>query len=134
MMRIDRHYIEVNLPHINQVRTQKKRLVHEVESFGLGFLIVENELKQLSDTFHLSKTRIEVKSQPEVANTVPVHIWTNGKVPNLAAWLSAVEDAFPYLSVSDIEIIKDNVAQTGQLTAILTYRYNAPSLETGQRI
>ena len=128
-MKIDRHYVAMNTSHIQQVRTQKKRLVHEVESLDLGFLIVESELKQLSDAHTLKKTRVEAKSESDVATSAAVYVWTNGTIPNLTAWLSAVEDHFPYLSVSGLEIARDNAHQTAQLTAILTYRYGVFPME-----
>jgi len=134
MIKNDRRYLRVNTGSIHQVHSQKKRLVHEVDSFGLGFLVVENDLKQLSDAFNLEKIRVEVRNESQYESSVPVHVGASGKITNLAAWLSAVEESFPYLSVSDLEIVKGHSLETGQLTAIFTYRYIVSLLETGENI
>jgi hypothetical protein len=132
MIKIDQHYLNANEGNIHKIQAQKKRLVHEVGSFGLGFLVVENDLKKLSAAYHLKKMQIEVKAESHGTSAVPIHVRANGNIPDLTSWLSTVEESFPYLSIAALKIVRDQSRQTGQLTAKFTYRYAVSQLQTGE--
>ncbi|MBC2709537.1 MAG: hypothetical protein HGJ94_00550 [Desulfosarcina sp.] len=130
-IRMDQRYLKTNAAGIGQMLAQKSRLTHRVKSFGLGFLVVENDLKRLSWDYGLSQMRVGVEAKNDLQNTrpVPVNVFTKGPVPAMVKWLTAVEEAHPYLQIERMDISYDDRNRMGQLQATFTYRYSLSELE-----
>jgi hypothetical protein len=44
-------------------------------------------------------------------------------------WLVAVEKAYPYLVIADMDIAYDNIKRSGRFQAIFNYRYSLSQAE-----
>lgn len=122
-MQMDIRFLQAKADAIQEVHRQKARLTHRVTSDDLGFLDVENNLKRLS--WDLGLDKLSVKSD---ARTVPGNVMTItsvavGTVPAMAGWLTAVEDAYPYLVISRMDLIYEPGNRTGRLQATFDYHF-----------
>jgi hypothetical protein len=61
---MDLHFLQSNQTGIQEVYLQQSRLTHAVKSIGLGFLVVENDLKRLSWDFGLQQMQVEADETP----------------------------------------------------------------------
>lgn len=122
-MQMDLRFIEAHQPAIREVRLHKSRLSHPVKSVGLGFLVVENNLKRLSWDFGLQQLRVETDNNPQVSNRKPISISATGTVPAVAGWITAVEEAYPYLVIERMEMAYDAATRSCQLQATFTYQF-----------
>ncbi len=121
-LEMDMGFLKANQTGIQEVRRHRSRLSHPVKSFGLGFMVVENDLKRLSWNFGLVQMQMEadINSQD---TPVPVKILATGPVPALVAWMAAVEEAYPYLVTERLDLSFDNRNRLGQLQATINYHY-----------
>ena len=122
-LQMDLHFLEAKRTDMQEVRRQQSRLTHSVKSFGLGFLVVENDLKRLSWDYGLQRLQMEVDENTQDFRSVPISIFATGPIPAILAWIAAVEDAYPYLVIAHMEIAPDNRNRTGQLQAVFNYCY-----------
>jgi hypothetical protein len=122
-LRLDMGFLQSKQAGIQEVHRQQARLTHPVKSFGLGFMVVENDLKRLSWDFGLQQLRVEADINTQDAGPVPITILATGPVPSMVAWIAAVEEAYPYLVIERLDISYDNRHRTGQLQAVFNYRY-----------
>ena len=123
VMRLDLRFLNAHQNDIWQVRLDRSRLTHPVQSFGLGFLEVENDLKQLSCRFGLQETRVQAQNNSENLQAVPITVSTSGPVPAIMGWIAAVEEAYPYLAMANMDIARDPQKGTTRLQAIFNYRF-----------
>jgi hypothetical protein len=105
------------------VYREQSRLTHAVKSIGLGFLVVEDDLKRLSWDFGLKQMQVEADQNTQNTGSVTISIVTSGPVPAIVGWISAVEEAYPYLVTKQLSISYNNRNRTGQLQAVFDYRY-----------
>ena len=122
-LRMDLHFLQAKQTGIQEVHLQKSRLTHPVKSFGLGFLVVENELKRLSWDFGLQQMQVEADDNTQDTRSVSISIIATGPVPAIVGWIAAVEDAYPYLVIERMDISYDNRNRTSRLQAVFNYRY-----------
>lgn len=122
-LEMDLNFLRANQSEINTVHLHQSRLVHPVSSFGLGFLVVENDLKRLSLTLGLDQMRVAVDNVPQNAQSAPIKISTSGPVPAIVAWITAVEDAYPYLIVERMDISYDDRSRESQLQVTFNYHF-----------
>jgi hypothetical protein len=122
-LQMDLRYVQSKQAGIQEVHRQKSRLTHAVKSIGLGFLVVENDLKRLSWDFGLQQMKVEVDKNTQDTRPVTISIITTGPVPAIVGWIAAVEEAYPYLVIERLDISYDNRHRTGQLQAVFNYRY-----------
>lgn len=122
-MQMDLRFLKARQAKIREVHLQRSRLSHPVKSVGLGFLVVENNLKRLSWDFGLEKLRVEADNNSQVANKTPISIAAMGPVPAVVGWLTAVEDAYPYLVIERMDMAYDAAKRSCRLQATFTYRF-----------
>ena len=130
-LEMDLNFLRANQSEIKAVHTQTSRLAHPVNSFGLGFLVVENDLKRLSWTSGLDQMRVEAVNDSQNAGSAPVKIFASGPLPAIVEWITAVEDAYPYLVVEKMDISYDDRNRTSRLQA--TFNYHFVLTETDRR-
>lgn len=122
-LKMDMRFLQANQAGIQEVNRQQSRLTHAVQSFGLGFLVVENDLKRLSWDFGLQQLQVEADENTRTTRSVTISVFSTGPVPAIVGWLAAVEEAYPYLVIARMDISYDHRNRTGQLQAIFNYRY-----------
>jgi len=122
-LQMDLRYLAATQSGILEVNRQQSRLVHPVKSFGLGFLVVENDLKRLSWDLGLEQLRVEADENSNDTRYVPISIFSTGPVPAIVGWLAAVEDAYPYLVIERMDITYDHRTRKSQLQATFNYYY-----------
>ena len=125
----DMYFLQSTQTGIQEVQRQRSRLTHAVESFGLGFLVVENDLKRLSWDFGLQQMQVEADDNALDTGSAPFSIVAAGSVPAILGWIAAVEDAYPYLVIARMDISYDNRNRTGRLQAVFNYRYTLAEAE-----
>jgi hypothetical protein len=128
-LRMDMHFIQTNQAGIQEVRSQKARLTHLTKSFSLGFVVVENNLKRLSWDFGLKQLQVEAEANTLGSQSVPMTIVASGTVPAIVGWIAAVEQAYPYLSIEQMDIAYDHRKRVCQLRAIFNYHYRISDME-----
>ncbi len=122
-LRMDLRFIQANQAEIREVHRQKSRFSHSVESFGLGFMVVENGLKRLSWEFGLEQMRVMAEKTSQDPRSMPISIHTTGPIPAIVGWIAAVEDDYPYLVIKQMDISYDNSSRKGKLQATFDYHY-----------
>lgn len=122
-LQMDLRFLKASQNGIQDVQRQKSRLTHAVNSFGLGFVVVENNLKRLSWDFGLEQMQVEVEKNAQDTRAVPITIFATGPVPAIVEWIAAVEEAYPYLVIQGMDISYDNRSRVSQLQATFNYRY-----------
>ena len=122
-LQMDLHFLQSRQTGIQEVHRQRSRLTHAVKSFGLGFLVVENDLKRLSWDFGLQQMQVEADDNAQDTGSASISIVAAGPVPAIVGWIAAVEDAYPYLVIERMDISYDNRNRTGRLQAVFNYRY-----------
>lgn len=122
-LQMDLGFLRANQSVTQDVRRQQSRLVHPVKSFGLGFLVVENGIKQLSRRFGLQQVRVTADNHPQDPRSAPVTITANGRVPAILGWMAAVEDAYPFLVIKRMDMSCRDGNPIGQLQAVFNYHY-----------
>jgi hypothetical protein len=125
----DLHFLQSRQTGIQEVHWQRSRLTHAVKSFGLGFLVVENDLKRLSWDFGLQQMQVEANDNAQGTGSASISIFAAGPVPAIVGWISAVEEAYPYLVIERMDISYDHRNRTGQLQAVFNYRYTIAEAE-----
>ncbi len=120
---MDLNFLQSRQTGIQDVHRQQSRLTHPVKSFGLGFLVVENDLKRLSWDFGLKQMQVEADDNTQDTGSASISIVAAGPVPDIVKWMAAVEDAYPYLVIERMDISYDHRNRTGQLQAVFNYRY-----------
>ena len=120
-LQMDLRFLKANQATIQGVRLQQSRLMHLVKSDDLGFLVVENNLKRLSWNFGLQKLSVEVEKNASFSNVMAITTVVSGPVPALAGWMTAVEDAYPYLVITRMELTYEASTRTGRLQARFDY-------------
>ncbi len=123
ILQMDHRYLEKNATDMDAVRDWRKRLTHRVESFDLGFLVVENDLKRLSERFNLSNMRIKAQKDFQDTRPVSIQVHVDGAMPALVEWLTTVEAGYPYLSVSKMEMKNEHRQHRAKMSATITYHY-----------
>ena len=119
----DLHFLQSRQTGIQEVHQQRSRLTHAVKSFGLGFLVVENDLKRLSWDFGLQQMQVEADDNAQDTGSASISIAAAGSVPAIVGWIAAVEDDYPYLVIERMDISYDKRNRTGRLQAVFNYRY-----------
>ncbi len=128
-LKMDMRYLNANRSGIAAVRAQKARLVHRVDSFGLGFLVVENGLKRISREAGMTQMRVEAKTNFQGDRAVPIDVFATGSVTAIVTWLTAVEKEHPYLNLGRVDVTFDEHHRTGRMQASFDYRYAPMSPE-----
>ena len=119
----DLHFLQSRQTDIHEVHQQRSRLTHAVKSLGLGFLVVENDLKRLSWDFGLQQMQVEADDNAQDTGSASISIAAAGSVPAIVGWIAAVEDDYPYLVIERMDISYDKRNRTGRLQAVFNYRY-----------
>ena len=119
----DLHFLQSRQTGIQEVHQQRSRLTHAVKSFGLGFLVVENDLKRLSWDFGLQQMQVEADDNAQATGSASISIFAAGPVPAIVGWITAVEEAYPYLVIEHMDISYDKRNRASQLQAVFNYRY-----------
>lgn len=122
-LQMDLRFLKANQTGIQEVNRQQSLLTHPVKSFGLGFMVVENDLKRLSWDFGLQKLRVAGEKKSQDSQSAPISISTTGPVPAIVGWIAAVEETYPYLVIEQMDISYDNRNQVSQLQATFNYHY-----------
>jgi hypothetical protein len=122
-MQMDLRFLKANTPAIKNVRLLKSQMNHRVKSAGIGFLVVENNLKQLSWDMGLQQLRVETEKNIQASNTLPISISASGSVPALIKWIAAVEKDYPYLVIERLEMVDDHDLQRSRLLMTLSYHF-----------
>lgn len=120
---MDLGFLRANQSVTQDVRRRQARLTHPVKSFGLGFLVVENGLKQLSRQYGLRQMRVTADNNPQNPWSVPVTIVVNGRVPAILGWVAAVEDAYPYLVIKHMNMNYRPENRISQFQVVFNYHY-----------
>ncbi len=123
-VKMDQRYLKSKETDINDVRYWNTRLTHSVKSYDLGFLVVENDLKRLFEMCGLKKMRVEGKNGTQVVSPAFIQIRAKGSIPALVKWIGAVEDAYPYLEISKLEMNADPHHRVSKLSATFVYHYS----------
>lgn len=129
-LQMDLGFLDTHRAGIEEVQRQHRRLVHWVASFGLGYVVVENDLKRLCADFGLSQVRIEAENDVHSGRDAVVSVTAAGPVPAMAGWLATVEENYPYLKVRGLEITYDQRNHQGRLEVSFNYQFSvlAPEL------
>jgi hypothetical protein len=122
-LQMDLHFLQSNQAGIEEVYLQQSRLTHAVQSIGLGFLVVENDLKRLSWDFGLEQMQVEADETAQASRSMTISVVTTGPVPAIVGWVAAVEEAHPYLVTQQLTLSYDERNRRGQLQAVFNYRY-----------
>lgn len=122
-LRMDLNFLQSRQAGIQEVQRQRSRLTHPVKSFGLGYLVVENDLKRTSWDFGLKQMQLEADDNTQDSQSASISIVAAGPVPAIVGWMAAVEDAYPYLVIERMDISYDQQNRTGRLQAVFNYRY-----------
>ncbi|MEE4112571.1 MAG: hypothetical protein V2I40_07120 [Desulfobacteraceae bacterium] len=128
-LQMDLNFLQSRQTGIQEVHRQQSRLTHSVKSFGLGFLVVENDLKRLSWDFGLKQMQVEADDNAQDTRSATISIVAAGPVPAIVGWTAAVENAYPYLAIERMDISYDHRNRTGQLQAVFNYRYTLAEAE-----
>lgn len=128
-VKMDRGYLKSHAAGIQDLLAQQARLTHQVRSYGLGFLVVENGLTRLSRGCGLNQLQVAADNAVSDNHPVSINVSAAGPVPSMVKWLAAVEDAYPYLEMVRLDIACDNWNLTGQLQATFSYRYSLAGIE-----
>ncbi len=128
-LQMDLKFLQSNQSGIQEMHRQQSRLTHPVRSFGLGFLVVENDLKRLSWDFGLRQMQVEADDNTLDTRSADISILASGPVPAIVGWMAAVEDAYPYLVIERMDISYDQRNRTGRLQAVFNYRYVLAEME-----
>jgi hypothetical protein len=128
-MQMDLGFLKANQTRIREIRTQESRLTHVVTSGDLGFLVVENNLKRLS--WELGLETLSVKTDPNVdaSDVMPITAVAHGTLPSMAGWITAVEEAYPYLVVKRMDMSYEPATRTGRLQATFDYHLTLSDTE-----
>lgn len=122
-LQMDLNFLQSRQAGIQEVQRQRSRLTHPVKSFGLGYLVVENDLKRTSWDFGLKQMQLEADDNTQDSQSASISIVAAGPVPAIVGWMAAVEDAYPYLVIERMDISYDQQNRTGRLQAVFNYRY-----------
>lgn len=122
-LQMDQRFLKANTETIEEIRLQQSHLTHSVTSADLGFLVVENNLKRLSWRFGLQTLSVKADSNPPSSNQMAITTVAQGSVPAVAKWLTAVEDAYPYLVIRQMRLTYEAGTQTGRLQATFDYHF-----------
>lgn len=128
-MQMDLRFLNANQTAIQELRLQKSQLTHLVTSNDLGFLVVENNLNRLSLQFGLTKLSVETEKNESQIDVMPITTVVSGPVPAVAGWLTAVEDAHPYLVITRMELVYEPATRTGRLQAMFNYHFTLSESE-----
>jgi hypothetical protein len=128
-MQMDLRFLKARQATIQEIRMQESRLTHVVTSDDLGFLVVENNLKQLSWKFGLQNLSVKTDANALVSNVMPINTVVHGTVPSVAGWLSAVEEAYPYLVIKRMDLAYEPATRTGRLQATFDYHLTLSDTE-----
>lgn len=129
-LQMDLHFLRSNQSAIQEVRQRKARLTHPVKSFSLGYVVVENDLKRLSWDFELQQLRVEADKNAQGTRSVPIEIFATGAVPAIVGWLAAVEEAYPYLVIDQMDISYDSRKRICRLQATFDYHFSTSGMES----
>jgi hypothetical protein len=122
-------YLRAKQATIQEIRLQKSRLTHLVTSDDLGFLVVENNLKRLSWNFGLEKLSVKTDTNAQSSDVMPITTVAQGTVPAVAGWITAVEDAYPYLVIRQMDLTYEPATRTGRLQATFDYHFSLSETE-----
>lgn len=128
-MQMDLHFLKTNQTTIQEIRTQESRLTHGVTSDDLGFLVVENNLKRLSWEVGLQKLSVKTDPNAPASNMMPITTIAHGTLPSVAGWITAVEEAYPYLVIKRMDLAYEPATQTGRLQATFDYHLTLSDTE-----
>lgn len=123
-LQMDLRFIHSNQAGIQEVHRHQARLIHPVKSVGLGFLVVEDDLKRRSWEFGLQQMRVEADLDLRDTKKLPINVYMSGPVPSIVAWIAAVEEAYPYLVLDRMEIFRDHLSQVGRFQATFNYHFS----------
>jgi len=123
-MQMDQRFLKANQATIQDVRLHQSRLMHFVTSADLGFLVVENNLKRLSWNFGLQTLSVKTDSTHPSSNRMLITIVAYGSVPAVASWITAVEEAYPYLVVKRMDLTYESAKHAGRLQATFDYHFS----------
>ena len=122
-LQMDMRFLNDHRAAIQEVRLQRSRLTHRVASTGLGFVVVESNLKRLSWEFGLGQLRVEADLQSSSPGRMPLSVFATGPIPGVVGWINAVEEAYPYLVIERMEMAHDPATGGCQLQATFTYHF-----------
>ena len=130
-VQMDLRFLNDHRAAIQEVRTQQTGLIHAVKSVDLGFVVVESNLKRLSWDCGLQQLRVEADRNVHDGGTLPISIFASGPVPGVVAWITAVEEAYPYLVIQRMDIVYDPAVRSSRLQATFSYHF---TLSETQRV
>jgi len=121
ILQMDQRFLQANHSGILELRRQRARLTHAAQSVGLGLLVIENDLRQLSLDFGLEQMQMEADDNSQEPGPVPVSMLAIGPIPGLVEWLAAVEDDHPYLVIERMDLSYDHAKRIAQLKVFFNY-------------
>ena len=121
ILRMDLQFLKANRTTIMDVRSQKARLNHLAESRDFGFLVVENNLKRLSTEFGLLDFSVKTDESNISIQEFTIKTAAFGPVPAVAEWVCAVEKAYPYLEIDQLEYVAKPDSPTGTVQVRFNY-------------
>ena len=121
-LQMDQRFLKANQATIQGIRAHKARLNHVAESRDLGFLVVENNLKQLASDFGLHRLAVKVEKNEMSSRSIGISVDAEGSVPAVTEWVSALEKRYPYLEINRLEFADKTGSSIGQLRMKIDYR------------
>lgn len=121
-LQMDQRFLKVNQAAIQSIRAHKARLNHVAESRDLGFLVVENNLKQLASDLGLRRLALKAEKNEMSSQSIGISVDAEGSVPAVTEWVSAVEKRYPYLEINQLEFADKAGLSVGQLRMKIDYR------------
>lgn len=123
VLKMDKQYVIHNSDEIDQIFQEEALMSHTIDSIGIGILVVENQLRQMSTRFNLKDMRLEARSDDNGSQEIPLGLFVSGSLTDMVSMLMQIETACPFLAVNRLDWSKDLNRSKLQFKLLLKYRY-----------
>jgi hypothetical protein len=130
--RMDKEFWQRNSGNIASVVEKQKSLYHEIESFKLGEVALNDNIKRIFDESGVYDIAIEMDSKSAQGDSVPVSIIFKGALKNGAQALNSIQKDFPYLSYREVGFLQESNTNVLKFDAVVNYRYKLVTIQSGQ--
>jgi hypothetical protein len=126
---MDNRFWQDNADQITQIMQQYANLTQSIDSFKLGLLNLENNLK--ARALGLGLEQVEFINQPETAQegTMPARLFFQGSFKDALLWLDLLQKDFAYVQIRNIKIVLDPAATQAKFQVSILYRYRLAPTE-----
>ena len=121
--KMEQQYISGHSEEMDRIFHEEAQLYHEIESIGIGILVVENQLRRLTESHQLEDMRLEARSEDNGNQETPLKLYVSGALPDMVSFLQHLKSDTPFLIISQIDWTGEMVQRNLQFSLQLYYRY-----------